>query len=249
MQVGLRRALGSACLIGLIGILAAGPAEAATIVVNSLADPVFPGGFNDGLCNLREAIRAANLDEISGSAAGECAAGEPASTATDTIVFTVAGTIAVATLPPIDGPVLISGFGTPANPTTVCPAFPPTLTVVLDGTNAALVGLSSSGAGGSTFRGLVIQRFTQTGILLNDDFGGDRVQCNFIGTDASGGTAAGNANGGVTVSGSPFNTPSFIGTDGDEINDANEGNGRAASPRTMPSIRTSGRIAGRTFPC
>ncbi len=127
-------------------------------------------------------------------------------------------------LPPIAGPVLINGVGTPANPTTVCPAFPPALTVVLDGTNTALVGLASSGAGGSTFRGLVIQRFTQSGILLNDDFGGDRVQCSFIGTNASGSTAAGNANGGVTVGGKPFNTPSFIGTDGDEINDANEGN-------------------------
>lgn len=53
-------------------LLPAGPAWAAEITVNSAADAV----ADDGECTLREAVASANTDAASGSAAGECAAGQ-----------------------------------------------------------------------------------------------------------------------------------------------------------------------------
>jgi CSLREA domain-containing protein len=66
-------------------LLAAGwaPANAATIVVNTLADPGSPG-----VCALRDAITAANTD----AAVNDCSAGSGA----DTITFGVAGTITIS---------------------------------------------------------------------------------------------------------------------------------------------------------
>ncbi|WP_233452068.1 choice-of-anchor Q domain-containing protein [Rubrobacter xylanophilus] len=52
--------------------LAASPAWAAEITVDDTADTV----ADDGECTLREAIASANTDAASGSAAGECAAGQ-----------------------------------------------------------------------------------------------------------------------------------------------------------------------------
>lgn len=63
--------------------LAALPAEASTITVNTSGDTA----ANDGRCTLREAITAANTNTASGAAAGECVAGS--ASATDTIVFNI----------------------------------------------------------------------------------------------------------------------------------------------------------------
>jgi CSLREA domain-containing protein len=80
--------------------------EAATIVVNSLSDVINP---NDGLCTLREAIQAAHANTASGPVAGECTAGTAQS---DTITFSVTGTIDLATiLPPIASAMSINGPG------------------------------------------------------------------------------------------------------------------------------------------
>ena len=59
------------------------------ITVNSLADATDP---TDGVCTLREAIRAANSDTASGGLPGECLAGSGA----DAITFSVTGTIVSA---------------------------------------------------------------------------------------------------------------------------------------------------------
>ncbi len=61
-------------------------------------------------------------------------------------------------------------------------------------------------AGGSTVRGLVLNRFKGAGISLQT-LGGNAIQGNYIGTDLAGMTAAANLGGaGVTVLNSPNNT-------------------------------------------
>ena len=80
---------------------------ASTITVNSLADVA---NGSDGLCTLREAITAANNNAASGATAGECAAGS--SSGSDTIIFSVTGTITLASaLPNITSNTIVSGPG------------------------------------------------------------------------------------------------------------------------------------------
>lgn len=77
-----------------------------TITVNSIANVT---NGTDGLCTLREAIEAANANAASGPAAGECAAG---SSNSDTITFTVVGTISLTSaLPSIASDMSINGPG------------------------------------------------------------------------------------------------------------------------------------------
>src|SRR5438093_7071608 len=79
-----------------------------TITVNSTVD-VAHG--HDGLSTLREAINAANSNSPSGLAAGECAGGAINFTS-DTIVFTVSGTINLTgALPSIFSDMSINGPG------------------------------------------------------------------------------------------------------------------------------------------
>src|SRR5262245_38014270 len=68
-------------------VLTARVASASTITVNSTADTASAA---DGLCTLREAIVAANMNTASGGVAGECQAGE-ASPTVDTIAFDIPG--------------------------------------------------------------------------------------------------------------------------------------------------------------
>ena len=65
-------------------------AYAAGITVNSLADSI----LDDGVCTLREAINNANSDLVDTSS-GDCAVG----TGTDSVTFSVAGTIHYQSLP------------------------------------------------------------------------------------------------------------------------------------------------------
>ena len=71
----------------LLGLLVANWTQAATITVNT-ADLTVQSD-SDGLCNLKEAIEAANNNLASGAISGECIAGE-ALPAVDVIVFDVA---------------------------------------------------------------------------------------------------------------------------------------------------------------
>jgi CSLREA domain-containing protein len=95
----------AALAIALSGVLAtAAPAAAGGIVVNSLADTV---SSSDGKCTLREAITAANTDTKSGATRGEC----PAGSGTDTITFSVKGTITLLStrLPEISASLVVDG--------------------------------------------------------------------------------------------------------------------------------------------
>jgi uncharacterized delta-60 repeat protein len=138
----------------------------------------------DGAISLREAIDAAN------NTAGA-----------NTISFNIAGggvqTInMLSALPTINGQVTIDGYtqaGSSVNTASV--GSNAVLTVVLNGAASGGSGLTLiAGASGSTIRGLVIQNFGQHAIYLSSS-SNNQITGNFIGTDAAGTTAAGNAGG------------------------------------------------------
>jgi CSLREA domain-containing protein len=184
-------------LLGVLTLAAliAGPIPggyAATFTVNSTADggDAIPGNGNcdDAAtgCTLRAAIMEAN-----------------ALAGVDTIAFDIAGagphTIRPATaLPTIAEPVIIDG--------TSEPDFAGTPIVELSGTNAGgtVDGLTIA-AGGSTVRGLVINRFGGDGIEISTA-GGNVIEGNFIGTDTGGTADLGNSAMGVHINKAPSNT-------------------------------------------
>ena len=153
--------------------------------VNSTADP--GDGVCDAVeCTLREAIKAAN------SRPG-----------LDFIAFNIPGagphTIRPASaLHRITDPVVIDGYTQPgASPNTNGPGMGrnTVLMIELDGTNA---GADANGllivGGSSTVRGLVINRFGESGVRV-DLNGNNSVEGNFIGTNVTGNAAFGNLRG------------------------------------------------------
>ena len=160
------------------------PAAPGAFVVDSAADT------DDGMCGLpsadctlREAINAAN------AAAG-----------TDTISFNIPGpgvqTIAPASpLPTVMDSAIIDGTTQPGY--TGCPAAP---LIELTGASA---GAGASGltitAGGSTVRGLAINRFAVQGIDITGPGDGNHVECSVIGLDPAGSVDLGNGIDGVRI--------------------------------------------------
>ncbi len=133
----------------------------------------------DNAISLREAITAAN------NTAG-----------IDTIQFNIAGigphTIQpTSALPTITEPVIVDG--------STEPDFTTTPVIKLDGQSAGsnVDGLHIT-AGSTTIRGLVINRFDRDGIRIETN-GGNIIQGNAIGTDASGVLNLGNSQNGIVV--------------------------------------------------
>jgi hypothetical protein len=120
----------------------------------------------------------------------------------DTINFNIAGagvhTIApTSALPAITDPVTIDGYTQPgASANTVAVGDNAVLLIELNGTSAGSSGLTITG-GGSTIRGLVINRFgsqfTDSGIFLQSD--NNVIAGNFIGIDPAGSVELGNFSG------------------------------------------------------
>ena len=198
----------SAALLLVMVVYSGATQAATTIAVNTTDDEL----NNDGDCSLREAIEAANID----SAVDAC----PAGSGTDTISFNIPGagpyTIQpVSALPTITDPVVIDGYtqsGASANTNGQGTGSNAVLKIELDGSSAGspVNGLHIT-AGGSTVKGLVINRFAGTfpntgnGIRLATG-GSNIVEGNFIGTDVTGTADLGNAANGVYVRNSPSNT-------------------------------------------
>ena len=142
---------------------------AATFIVNQ-ADDHDDGLCDGGDCTLREAINAAN-----------------ASPGADTIGFNIPGagprTISLTmALPTIADPVTIDG--------TTQPGFAGSPVVELNGNMMPVDGLFIT-AGNSTVRGLVLNRFSNSGIFSITN-GNNIIEGNFIGTDVTGNVALGN---------------------------------------------------------
>jgi len=172
-----------------------GRALLASITVTGTGDTIAV----DGLVTLREAITAANTN----AASGDAAAGDAG---LDMIRFNIAGvpgtvhTIQPTSgLPTITEPLIIDGYTQlGASPNTAATGSNAFLAIEVDGTNAGFqAGLAISG-GGSTVQGLIINRFSNEGILLIDN-GGNVIRGNFLGTDATGKLDRGNAITGVSV--------------------------------------------------
>ncbi len=112
----------------------------------------------------------------------------------DTIDFAIPGTgpytiQPLSGLPSIDDPVILDG--------TSQLGFTDHPIIELDGSQTGgEVGLSI-GAGGSTVRGLAINRFA-AGILLSGG-GGNYLEGNYIGTNVTGKLAVGNQNNGIAI--------------------------------------------------
>ncbi len=111
-------------------------------------------------------------------------------------------------LPHITDPVIIDGYTQPG----AAPAIddtPATLLIELDGINVIGLhwdsGLNIDHAGNSTVRGLVINRFGDVGIHIQDQ-GGNIIEGNYIGTDVTGTMNRGNFQGGVRIWNAPNNT-------------------------------------------
>ena len=166
----------------------------ATYVVDTTSDAnltACTGAAND--CSLRGAINNAN-----------------ANPGLDTIQFTIpaAGVQTILTLsalPDVTGPTIIDGYTQPnSSCNTLATGDNAVLLIELNGNNTILNGLRITG-GGSTVRGLVINRFTYSGLAM-DTNGGNTIQGNFLGTNAAGTAALPNATAGVNITaGSPNN--------------------------------------------
>ena len=190
-------------LFGCLLALAAMPpaAEAATITVTSTGDTIAV----DSLVTLREAITSANNNaDVNADVVAIGAYG------TDTINFNIAGigfhTISPgAALPTITDPVIIDGYSQPGslvNTQTIGDNAVPL--IELEGRSAGEANGFTITAGGSTVRGLVINRFIGSSgsagnaIALNGG-GGNVIEGNFIGTDILGMLDLGNEDNAINM--------------------------------------------------
>jgi CSLREA domain-containing protein len=157
--------------------------SAQTFIVNSVAD-TDDGGCapSPGTCTLRDAINAANATTgatitFSGLTAGQ-------------------NSIAVGTggLPFLTAPMTIDGTTAPSG------------RIELNGTGAGDVvnGLQING-GSTVVRGLVINRFSYSGIALSNN-GNNIIEGNYVGTDLTGTQARANIGNGVLIAGTAANT-------------------------------------------
>jgi hypothetical protein len=195
--------------------LSIGPAEAATtFTVNRtgdagdrrISDTVCDSSRDRGKqCTLRAAIQEAN-DTLGA----------------DTINFNIGGSSSVKTispakpLPAITESVTINGYSQGSATTTtsddargntLAEGNDAVLKVQINGTNAGPANGLVVQASDSTIKGLVINRFAGNGVLLSGSGAtGNRIEGNFVGTNANGIIALGNDDDGVDVFGADDNT-------------------------------------------
>lgn len=182
-------------LVGLLGGLVVLFIFALILAPNVQATETFTvTNTNDsGLGSLRQAIQEAND-----------------SPGLDTIEFDIAGdgshTIQPADFfPPINDPVTIDGYSQPgATPATADTAA--ILRIEIDGVNAghAIGFLFDSGSDGSTVKGLVMNRFGEAGIKIEES-GNHTITGSYFGTDVYGVIDLGNGWAGVRIDGGGYN--------------------------------------------
>jgi titin len=197
-------------VVASLGAIAAKPAYATTFTVNSTGngnDLDFPGGTFDGssdgtcdsnftvtiTCTLRAAIQEANASSTTNDTIDfNILAGAPGCNASG--VCTISPT---SRLPNITDTVIIDGYtqsGADDN-AAITNANNAVLKIELSGANAGGTAdgltVAGTGAGGTTIKGLVINRFGEDGVVI---FNGANavIEGNFIGTNAAGDAALGN---------------------------------------------------------
>ena len=186
------------CGIGLLVLLWSQTSPAATVTVTTTLDDITP---NNGSVSLREAITAINAGNNLGDP--DIMAHTVGTFGTnDTINFNIAGsgvkTINVGTdasasgipLPTMTKPRTIDGYSQAgASVNTLANADNAVILIELNGTGAgsSANGLTlGAGSGGSTIRGLVINRFAANGIVVQSN--GNTILGNFVGTNPTGTT-------------------------------------------------------------
>lgn len=193
-------------LVGAIGIFLfvaqrsqALAAPASIITVTTTADAI----VNDGICSLREAVQAANTDQV----VDTCAAGN----GKDTIQFLLNGGGAIASINLTQGPLVFTDAIVIDGRSQGCGSGP---CVELVGSATATTGLNINSAG-STISGLILNRFSVEAILL-DGAGSHTVSGSYIGTNTTGTQAQANGvgikitSGKNTVGGSSQNERNLI---------------------------------------
>jgi CSLREA domain-containing protein len=190
--------LATAGMIGLLVSLWSQTAPAATITVTTAADDLTP---NNGSVSLREAMTAINAGNNLGDP--DITAQNPGTFGTnDTIDFNIPGagvkTINVGTsasasglpLPTMTKPRTIDGYSQAgASVNTLANSDNAVILIELNGTGAGsgANGLTlGAGSGGSTIRGLAINRFAGNGIVVQSN--GNIISGNFSGTNPTGTT-------------------------------------------------------------
>ncbi len=119
-----------------------------------------------------------------------------ASMGLDTIDFDIPGagvhTIApTSALPSVTDPVIIDGYTQPgSSPNTLAVGDDAVLQIEIDGTSTGGTGIRINGPGGSTVRGLVINRCNTSAIRISSS-NDNVIEGNFIGTDSTGMTISG----------------------------------------------------------
>jgi CSLREA domain-containing protein len=160
----------------------------AIFTVNSVADPG-SGTCDVAECTLREAIDAANAN--------------PNGAGADEIRFGIAGAgphtiVPAAELPPITEAVIIDGYSqSGASPNTLANGDNAVLKIELNGSSLDSGHGIEITAGGSTVKGLVINRFSEDGIRVTGS--GNQIEGNFIGTNVTGTMVLANGGSGVAV--------------------------------------------------
>jgi uncharacterized repeat protein (TIGR01451 family) len=171
----------------------------ATITVTGTGDAI----ANDGVVTLREAITAANTNT---APSGDTTPGD---SGLDTIAFDIAGTRVrtihlTSALPTITEPLVVDGYTQPgSSKNTLQGGDNAVLLIELDGDHRAIDGLTIA-AGGSTVRGLVINWLSSPVVIRTG--GGNRIEGNFLGPDATGNTDVGTTGTGVDIQDSSDNT-------------------------------------------
>ncbi len=174
-----------------------------TSIANLIANP-----GADGVISLREAITAANNT-----------AGGP-----HTINFNIGACGGVCTisptsaLPSITTAIIIDGWSQPGWVSAPL--------IELNGTSAGATSGLTLSTSGNTVRGLIINRFTQNGVLINSGANNNTLHGNYIGTDNTGLVDQGNTLNGVRVTGSTGNQ---IGGSGTSQGNVISGNGSSAT--------------------
>jgi CSLREA domain-containing protein len=146
--------------------------------VNSASD-TDDGVCNPSHCSLREAIVSANAELGSGPQIHFAIPGDG--------VHSIAPTAQLPTL--THSSVIVDGW---TQPGASCASWPPALRIELDGTNAGMSNGLVIAAPNAEVRGLVINRFAEAGVRIENSGSGVFVECNFIGTDPTGTLALAN---------------------------------------------------------